>query len=97
MAYKSPLSHTLASVLAKILLFILRIVQLAGSVLVIAFYAIDLDNARREGKYMDTKWVYAVSVGAIGSASAIALAVPRVGTVMFGLDVLILYVLFRQF
>jgi len=45
--------------LSYILLSIVRVLQFALAITVCALYGVDLDNARAQGKYLDSKWVSA--------------------------------------
>lgn len=45
----------------------LRFFQFVLGITVIALYAMDLDNARKAGKYTDSKWVWAVVCGTLGA------------------------------
>lgn len=71
-----------------ILRLFVRLLQFVLGIVVIGLYAQDLLKASKAGKYMDSKWVYAVSVGSIASFSAVALVVIR-GWFFFIIDVLV--------
>lgn len=47
-------------------------------VTVIGLYATDVDSARKVGKYVDSKWVWAVVCGALGAATALVFMLPLV-------------------
>ncbi|KAF2124310.1 hypothetical protein P153DRAFT_139500 [Dothidotthia symphoricarpi CBS 119687] len=51
--------------------FLLRFFQFVMGITVIALYAQDLDNARKQGKYVDSKWVWAVVCGTLGAVMAL--------------------------
>ncbi|KAH6643807.1 hypothetical protein C7974DRAFT_6707 [Boeremia exigua] len=63
------------SVDGAILIF-LRFFQFVLGITVIGLYAVDLDNARKAGKYTDSKWVWAVVCGTLGAVMALAAMVP---------------------
>ncbi|OAL43754.1 hypothetical protein IQ07DRAFT_287011 [Pyrenochaeta sp. DS3sAY3a] len=56
----------------------LRFFQLVLGLTVIGLYAVDLDNARKAGKYIDSKWAWAVVCGSLGSIVAIFFSLPLV-------------------
>ena len=45
-----------------ILRIVLRFFQFVMGLTVIGLYAVDLDNARKQGKYVDSKWVWAGNI-----------------------------------
>jgi hypothetical protein len=51
----------------------LRFFQFVLGLTVIGLYAVDLDNARKAGKYTDSKWVWAVVCGTLGAIAALLL------------------------
>ncbi|KAF9696455.1 hypothetical protein EKO04_005511 [Ascochyta lentis] len=61
----------------------LRFFQFVLGITVIALYAIDLDNARKAGKYTDSKWVWAVVCGTLGAIMALVAMLPWVKTWFF--------------
>lgn len=61
----------------------LRFFQFVLGITVIALYAIDLDRARKAGKYTDSKWVWAVVCGTLGAIMALVAMVPQVKTWFF--------------
>jgi hypothetical protein len=62
---------------------IYRIFQFVMGLVVIGLYAQDLDKARKAGKYVDSKWVYAVFTGAFSSVWALVCMVPIFKSWMF--------------
>lgn len=52
-------------------LVFIRFFQFVLGITVIGLYAVDLDNARKAGKYTDSKWVWAVVCGTLGAIVAI--------------------------
>jgi len=68
-------SHISIGSAARILL---RIFQFVMGLVVIGMYAQDLDKARKAGVYMDSKWVWAVVCGSLGSITALVFMLPLV-------------------
>jgi hypothetical protein len=68
-------SHFTVSGLVRI---ILRFFQFVLGITVIALYAIDLDNARKAKSYTDSKWVWAVVCGTLGSITALLFMLPLI-------------------
>lgn len=70
---KNMLGTTLRSHLtvASFFRLLLRFFQFVLGITVIALYAQDLDNARKQGKYVDSKWVWAVVCGSLGAITAL--------------------------
>jgi hypothetical protein len=62
----------------KIANLILRFLQLVFAVTVIGLYSINLDRARRRNLKVDSRWVYAVVVGALSALTALLFMIPRV-------------------
>lgn len=56
--------------MGAVLVFI-RFFQFVLGITVIGLYAVDLDNARKAGAYVDSKWVWAVVCGTLGAIVAI--------------------------
>lgn len=54
----------------------IHIVQFALAITVCALYGIDLSRANKQGKYIDSKWVYAEVVGALSAVTALLYLVP---------------------
>lgn len=54
-------------------------------------YAVDLDNARKQGKYVDSKWVWATLCGALGAFVSLLFMVPFLGrmVLLFAVDVVV--------
>ncbi|KAI1178834.1 hypothetical protein F4777DRAFT_586344 [Nemania sp. FL0916] len=59
-----------------VLFAILHSIQFVLAVTVIGLYGVDLDHARKEGKYTDGKWVYAVVVASLSAVTAILYLIP---------------------
>lgn len=55
---------------------VLRLFQFVMGLTVIGMYAVDLDRARKQGKYMDTKWIWAVVCGSLGSFVSLVFMLP---------------------
>jgi ABC-type branched-subunit amino acid transport system permease subunit len=69
---------------------ILRFFQFVMGLTVIGLYAVDLDNARKQGKYVDSKWVWAVVCGTLGAITSLAFMLPLFKSwFFFGVDALI--------
>jgi len=68
-------SHFTASSALRI---ILRLFQFVMGLTVIGLYAVDLNNARKAGKYTDSKWVWAVICGSLGSFMSLLFMLPLV-------------------
>lgn len=64
------------SIGAAVLIF-LRFFQFVLGITVIGLYAVDLDNARKAGSYIDSKWVWAVVCGTLGAIMALTAMVPK--------------------
>jgi hypothetical protein len=62
----------------KIANLILRFLQLVFAVTVIGLYSTDLDRARRRNVKANSRWVYAVVVGALSALTALLFMIPRV-------------------
>lgn len=61
---------------AGFLRILLRFFQFVMGITVIALYAIDLDNARKAGSYVDSKWVWGVVCGTLGAIISLVFMVP---------------------
>jgi hypothetical protein len=73
-----------------ILRLVLRFFQFVMGLTVIGLYAVDLDNARKQGKYVDSKWVWAVVCGTLGALFSLAAMLPLVKAwFFFGVDALV--------
>lgn len=57
---------------------LLRFFQFVLGITVIGLYATDLDSARKAGKYIDSKWVWAVVCGTLGSLVSLLFMLPLV-------------------
>ncbi|KAK7946484.1 Uracil phosphoribosyltransferase [Apiospora aurea] len=62
--------------LAYIAFSILHFFQFVLALVVCGLYGVDLDRARKAGKYTDGKWVFAEVVGALSALTAILYSVP---------------------
>ncbi|KAF2795165.1 hypothetical protein K505DRAFT_17550 [Melanomma pulvis-pyrius CBS 109.77] len=68
---------------------LIRIFQFIMGIVVIGLYAQDLDKARKAGKYVDSKWVYAVFCGSFGALMSLVFMMPLIKSWMFfGVDFL---------
>lgn len=56
----------------------LRFFQFVMGLTVIGLYTVDLENARRANKYVDSKWVWAVVCGTLGSLISLIFMLPLV-------------------
>ncbi|XP_014561256.1 hypothetical protein COCVIDRAFT_12128 [Bipolaris victoriae FI3] len=76
---------------ATILRLILRLFQFVMGLTVIGMYAVDLDNARKQGKYVDSKWVWATLCGALGAFVSLLFMIPFLGrmVLLFAADVVV--------
>lgn len=54
----------------------LNFIKLVLAIVVIGLYAVDLDSARKAGSYADSKWAFAVAVGAISAVTALLYMIP---------------------
>ncbi|KAF2821854.1 hypothetical protein CC86DRAFT_101364 [Ophiobolus disseminans] len=68
-------SHISIGSAARILL---RLFQFVMGLVVIGLYAQDLNNARKAGVYMDSKWVWAVVCGTLGCLASLTFMLPLV-------------------
>ncbi|EOA83337.1 uncharacterized protein SETTUDRAFT_43162 [Exserohilum turcica Et28A] len=75
---KATLGTTLRASLTPttIARLVLRLFQFVMGLTVIGIYAIDLDNARKQHKYVDSKWVWAVVCGSLGSIISLIFMLP---------------------
>lgn len=64
---------------------LMRLFQFIMGIVVIGLYAQDLHKARKAGKYVDSKWVYAVFCGSISALVALIfmLPIPMIKSWMF--------------
>lgn len=65
---------------------IVRICQFVMGLVVIGLYATDLNNARKAGSYTDSKWVWAVISGTLGSITALVFLSPIKAWFFFYVD-----------
>jgi uncharacterized membrane protein YsdA (DUF1294 family) len=73
-----------------ILRLVLRFFQFVMGLTVIGLYAVDLDNARKHGKYVDSKWVWAVVCGALGAITSLVFMLPVAKAwFFFGVDAVV--------
>lgn len=54
----------------------IHIVQLALGLTICGLYGQDLTNARNHGVYQDSKWIFAVVVGALSAVTAVVYLIP---------------------
>ncbi|KAF2264162.1 hypothetical protein CC78DRAFT_553644 [Lojkania enalia] len=64
--------------IGTILRLTLRLFQFVMGIVVIGLYAQDLKAARDQGKYVDSKWVWATFVGALSSFLAVVFSLPLI-------------------
>jgi len=57
---------------------VLHLAQFALAITVCGLYGVDLSRARAEGKYADSRWVFAVVVAGLSAVTAVAYLHPRV-------------------
>ncbi|KAF1840188.1 uncharacterized protein K460DRAFT_381049 [Cucurbitaria berberidis CBS 394.84] len=57
---------------------LLRLFQFVLGLTVIGLYAVDLSNARKAGKYVDSKWVWAVVCGTLGAVISLVFMLPLI-------------------
>jgi uncharacterized membrane protein YsdA (DUF1294 family) len=57
---------------------VIRFFQFVLGIVVIGLYAQDLNNARKQHKYIDSKWVWAVVCGSLGALTALVFMVPMI-------------------
>ena len=70
---------------------LLRFFQFVLALTVCGLYGVDLNAARKAGKYVDSKWAYAEVVGALSAFTALVYVLPRVKSLYaFGWDVVLL-------
>lgn len=55
---------------------VLRFFQFVLGITIIGLYAQDLDRARKQGKYVDSKWVWSVVCGSLGSIVSLIFMLP---------------------
>ena len=68
--------HILGQTFSYIAFSILHFGQFVLAVTVIGLYATDLHRANQQGKYMDSKWVWAVVCGSLGSFVSLIFMLP---------------------
>jgi len=74
-----------------ILNLVLRFLQFVFAITVCGLYGTDLNNAHKEHRYTDSKWAYAVVVGALSAVTAVVYVVPKIKSYWaFGWDVVLL-------
>ncbi|KAF1833623.1 hypothetical protein BDW02DRAFT_374393 [Decorospora gaudefroyi] len=70
-----------------ILRLLIRLFQFVMGVTVIGLYAIDLDQARKADRYIDSKWVWAVVCGTLGAVTSLVFMLPLAKAwFFFGVD-----------
>jgi hypothetical protein len=60
-----------------------RFFQFVLGLTVIGLYAVDLDRARKQGKYIDSKWVWGVVCGTLGALCSLVFMLPLVKSWFF--------------
>lgn len=55
-----------------------RLLQFVLAITVAGLYGVDLSRARAEGKYIDSKWVYAEVVAGLSAFTAVVFCLPIV-------------------
>ena len=86
---KATLGTTLSSTLtpSTIARLLIRFLQFVLGLTVIGLYAVDLDNARKANKYVDSKWVWAVVCGTLGALTSLVFMLPLAKAwFFFGVD-----------
>ncbi len=74
-----------------ILNWVLRFFQFVLAITVCGLYGVDLNAAHKEDKYVDSKWAYAVAVGALSAVTALVYVVPKLKSYYaFGWDLILL-------
>lgn len=69
----------------------LRFLQFIFAITVCGLYGTDLNKAHKEHKYTDSKWAYAVVVGALSAVTALVYVIPKLKSYWaFGWDVVLL-------
>ena len=85
---KATLGTTLRSslTLTSILRILLRFFQFVMGLVVIGMYAVDLDTARKQHKYLDSKWIWAVVCGVLGAVTSLIFMFPFKVWFFFAVD-----------
>jgi hypothetical protein len=88
---KATLGTTLRSSLTitTILRLLLRLFQFVMGLTVIGLYAVDLDNARKQHKYLDSKWIWATVSGTLGAVTSLIFMLPLKAWFFFWVDAFI--------
>lgn len=74
-----------------ILNLVLRFLQFVFAITVIGLYGTDLHKGHKENKYTDSKWGYAVAIGALSAFTALVYVIPKVKSWWaFGWDIVLL-------
>ena len=81
MAWRENISQDHEGFVPFLMHALIRFFQFVLGITVCGLYGTDLNNAREQGKYADSKWVFAVVVGAMGAVSALIEALPFIRTV----------------
>ena len=69
----------------------LRFLQFIFAITVCGLYGTDIHNAHKAHKYTDSKWAYAVTVGALSAFTTIVYVLPKVKSYWgFGWDLVLL-------
>lgn len=70
-----------------------RFLQFVFALAVLGLYGQDLNAARKHGVHSDSKWVYAVVVGAFSAVTSLVYLLPKIRSYWaFGWDAALLYV-----
>ncbi len=74
-----------------ILNLVLRFLQFVFAIAVCGLYGTDLHAAHKEHKYTDSKWAYAVVVGALSVFTTVVYVLPKIKSYWaFGWDLILL-------
>ncbi|MCJ1485842.1 hypothetical protein MMC06_006017 [Schaereria dolodes] len=76
MAFKERASNSSGGFVPFIIHTTLRLFQFVLALTVLGLYGVDLNNARKEHKYVDSKWAYAEAVGALAAVTSLVYMVP---------------------
>ncbi|KIX96656.1 uncharacterized protein Z520_07375 [Fonsecaea multimorphosa CBS 102226] len=57
---------------------VFRSLQFIDALVVIGMYAVDLNNANKEDKYADSKWVFAVTVGSLAAVTSLCFSLASI-------------------
>jgi hypothetical protein len=90
---KATLSTALRSSLTTtaILQLLLRLFQFVMGLTVIGLYAVDLDHARKQHIYLDSKWIWALVCGVLGAVTSLIFMLPLKAWFFFWVDAFIFF------